>query len=116
MAPQAPPMRWALCEILSEEKIPLKISLPRYRKMMMIKVSGISFSLKEVMEAKMMKAKTTPDAPNRPVDMNMLLMMAVTRAVAPMTINIRSLPYFSSNMGPKRRNRSMLLMKWEKEA
>ena len=110
MAPQAPPMRWADCEILSEENIPLKTSLPRYKKIMRMKVRGISFSLKEVMEARMMKAKTTPEAPNRALDVNMLLMIAVMRAVAPMTIIIRSLPYFSSNMGPKSRKKSMLLM------
>ena len=110
MAPHAPPMRWADCEILSEENIPLKTSLPRYRKMIRMKVSGISFSLKEVMEARMMKANTTPEAPNRALDVNMLLMMAVTRAVAPMTIMIRSLPYFSSSIGPKSRKKSMLLM------
>lgn len=110
IAPQQPPIRWADCETLSELNMPLKISLPKYRMMTRIKVNGISFSLKEVMEARMMKANTTPEAPNNVLLVNTLLMIAVTTAVAPMTNRMRSLPYFSSNMGPKRMNRSMLLM------
>lgn len=64
--PQAPPIKWAIWEILSAEKSPLKISLPKYNTKTNRNVRGISPSLKEVMDPKMINANTTPDAPNSP--------------------------------------------------
>ena len=75
----------------------------------MMKVSGISRSLNEVIDAKIMKANTTPDAPKSPEPQKNRLIMAVTIAVAPITNKMRLLPYFSSNIGPTNMKSNMLL-------